>query len=122
MADYIQADCFAISVQPEAGDTHLSTEDRAAIERHMNFASNLHIETLTLKGNDAAEALVEFARMHQVAQIFVARSAGTSRLQLFFGKDLVQQVVRLGRDMQVTVVADRHRNPLGKRDKGWARG
>ena len=114
VADYIQADCFAVSVQPETGDHHLTAEQRVAIERHLNFARNLHVETRTLKGNDAAEALVEFARLHRVTQIFVARPASTSRLQLFFGKDLVQQVVRLARDMQVTVVADRHRNQVDK--------
>ncbi len=113
VADYIHAECFAVCVQPEFDDHEIPAEDRAALERHLNFARNLHIETRTLKGNDAAEALVEFARLHQITQIFVARPTKTSRLQLFFGKDLVQQVVRLSRDMQVTVVADRHRNQPG---------
>ncbi|MGH9429936.1 MAG: histidine kinase [Terriglobia bacterium] len=114
VADYLHADCFAVCVQPEFDDRAPALEDRAALERHLNFARNLHIETRILKGQDAAESLVDFARMHQITQIFIARPSKTPRLQLFFGKDLVQQVVRLSRDMQVTVVADRRRNQAAK--------
>jgi two-component system, OmpR family, sensor histidine kinase KdpD len=110
VADYLHADCFAVCVQPEFDHPAIPPEDRAALERHMNFARNLHIETQVLEGQDAGKSLVEFARQHQITQIFVTRPSRTSRLQLFFGKDLVQQVVRLARDMQVTVVADRRRN------------
>jgi two-component system sensor histidine kinase KdpD len=109
VADYLQADCFAVCVEPDLDDQPLPAEEQAALERHLNFARNLHIETRTLKGKNAAEALVEFARLHHVTQIFAARPARTSCLRVLMGKDFIQQVVRLAEGMQVTVVAERHK-------------
>ncbi len=108
VADHLHAACFAVTVCPPAGLDQLSTPHREAIERHLNFARNLHVETRVLTGEDTALALVEFARLHQVTQIFVARPkyGGFNRL---LGRNLVHRVVRLARQMQVTIVAERHR-------------
>ncbi len=110
VADYLHAECFAVAVERNPDLSHLTLARREALERHLNFARNLHIETRVLLGDKVAETLVEFARLNQVTQIFLARR--TKRTGLFFqGKGLVQQVVHLAHDMQVTVVAERHRSP-----------
>jgi K+-sensing histidine kinase KdpD len=49
---------------------------------------------------------VNFARLHGVTQIFIARDKSTA-LKSWFASALVQRIVNLARDMQVTVVADR---------------
>lgn len=108
VADYLQADCFAVAVERNAGSSDLPAAEREALDKHLNFARSLHIETLVLSGERPSEVLVEFARLHQVTQIFLARPHSKSGLS-FFGRDLVQQVVRLAPDMQVTIVAARHR-------------
>lgn len=107
VADYLHADCFAVSIHHDLTLRNVSPEEREALEKHLNFARSLHIETRMLQGNDVAVTLVEFARMHQITQIFLARPLRRSALSLF-GKGLVQQVVRQARDMQVTIVAERH--------------
>lgn len=110
VADYLHADCFAVAVQRDGDLSDLPPARREALERHLNFARNLHIETRVLRGTNVAETLVEFARLNQVTQIFLTRR--TKRTGLFFqGRGLVQQVVHLAHDMQVTVVAERHRSP-----------
>ena len=109
VADYLHADCFAVAVQPDADNHRMSPAEREALDRHLNFARNLHIETRVLEGDDVARTLVEFARRHQVTQIFLGRPRKAPRLHLF-GGDLVQEVVRLARDMQVTIVAERQRD------------
>jgi two-component system, OmpR family, sensor histidine kinase KdpD len=109
VADYLQADCFAVAVQRDAELHHMPPAGREALDKHLNFARNLHIETRVLQGDRVAETLVEFARLHQITQIFLARPQKGPRLRLW-GEDLVQQVVRLARDMQVTIVAERHRD------------
>ena len=109
VADYLHADCFAVAVQPDADLRALPPAEREALERHLNFARNLHIETRVLQGDDVAQTLVEFARLHQVTQIFLARPEKAPRLRVL-GGDLVQQVVRLAHDMQVTIVAARQRD------------
>jgi len=106
VADYLQADCFAVSVSRESDLHDLSARDRELVERHLNFARNLHIETRVLQGQDVAKTLVEFAHLNSVTHLFLARPR-PSQWPALSGRSLVQQVVHLARDMQVTIVADR---------------
>jgi two-component system, OmpR family, sensor histidine kinase KdpD len=108
VADYLHADCFVAFVQSRGDYAELSTDERKAVEKHLNFARSLRIETRVLEGEDVAQTLVDFARLNRITQIFLARPRKHSRLGLL-RPSLVQQVVRLARDMQVTVVAERNR-------------
>lgn len=114
VADYVHAECFAVSVCPSAELKNMSATQREAIERHLNFARNLHIETRLLPGEDPAEALVSFARLHEVTQIFVGRPRYSAWSPLL-GRNFVHRVVRLARNMQVTIVAERHRGASATR-------
>ncbi len=106
VADYLQADCFAVAVSRESDLHDLAVRDREAVERHLNFARNLHIETRVLQGQDVAKTLVEFAHLNGVTHLFLARPR-PSQWPALSGRSLVQQVVHSARDMQVTIVADR---------------
>ena len=106
VADYLQGECFAVFVAPEGDLRHLPDPQREVIEKHLNFARNLHLETRLISGKDTAEALVAFARLNGITQIFLGWPQRKSILPSL-GRNLVQQVVRLARDMEVTVVADR---------------
>ena len=106
VADYLQADCFAVYVTDTPDFRDLTERERESLERHLNFARGLQIETRILEGTDIAETIVNFARIHGVTQIFVAREKPTA-LRSWFASALVQRIVNLARDMQVTVVADR---------------
>jgi two-component system sensor histidine kinase KdpD len=107
VADYIDAECFAVAVDPHGDLSGLPEAEREAIDRHLNFARNLHIEARLLQGSDVARTLVEFARVNGVTHVFVAGQPAGGR-GLRWGRSLVQQVVRLAKDMQVTIVADRN--------------
>ena len=106
VADYLRADCLAVYVSKTADFRDLTPAQRENLERHLNFARGLRIETRVLEGGDVAEAIVAFARLHGVTQIFVTREK-SSALQSWFASAFVQRIVHLARDMQVTVVADR---------------
>ena len=108
VADYLQADCFAVTVSKAIALADLPATEPEAVERHLNFARNLHIETRVLEGDEVAKTLVEFARRNGVTQLFLARPQ-SDRWSLF-GRNLVEEVVRLANDMQVTIVADRNRS------------
>jgi two-component system, OmpR family, sensor histidine kinase KdpD len=108
VADYLRADCFAVCVQLDDALADVPPAQREAIEKHLNFARNLHIEARVLKGDNPAQVLVDFARLHQVTQLFLARPQTKSKLP-GLGRDLVQEVVRRAHDMQVIVVAERRR-------------
>jgi K+-sensing histidine kinase KdpD len=98
-------------VQPSGDLSGLPETDREALERHLNFARNLHIETRILEGDDAADALVEFARRNQVTQIFLTRPQGKVWLPAL-SRDPAQRVIRLAKDMQIVIVSDRE--PLAR--------
>ncbi len=50
VADYLQAACFAVHVRPR-----FEPQSRAeAVEKHLNFARDLHMETRVIEGDDPA--------------------------------------------------------------------
>jgi len=100
VADYLQAACFAVCIRTE------SKPRMAALEKHLNFARDLHIETRVLDGDDPAETLVQFARLQGVTHIFMARPRYTL-WQRLPSRNLIHRVVRLAKDMRLTIVAER---------------
>ena len=106
VADYLQADCFAVFVHAEMDFNALPTTKREAVERHLNFARNLHIETRVLQGEDIAITLLDFARLRNITQVFMVRPQ-YSPWEGFIGRNLIHRIVRHARDMQVTIVAER---------------
>jgi two-component system sensor histidine kinase KdpD len=115
VADYLRADCLAVYVSKAPGLSHLTETERTGLERQLNFARGLQIETRVLEGDDEAAALVSFARLNRVTQIFVMRRKDHT-LSSFLRRGLVQRMVSLAPDMQVTIVADRSsRQPGGDR-------
>ena len=106
VSDFLGAECFAVTVQPTGDLNGLAPKDREAIEKFLNFARNLHIETRILEGDDTAAGLVDFAHRNGIQQIFLAKPRERTWLPLF-SHNLVQRVVQQARDMQVVIVSDR---------------
>jgi two-component system sensor histidine kinase KdpD len=106
VADYIRADCLAVYVSKTPDFSELAPEARESLDRNLNFARVLRIETRVLQGTDVAEEIVRFARLHGVTQLFLTRET-PSPLRAWFASGFIQRIVNLARDMQVTVVADR---------------
>jgi two-component system sensor histidine kinase KdpD len=109
MADYLGADCFAVCVSSHRGGRRSVTQDLEGIQKHMNFARNLHIESRTLEGSDPAETIVDFARRNQVTQILVGRPKKQSLLSRLLFTDLVLRIVRKAKETRVIIVAERRR-------------
>jgi two-component system sensor histidine kinase KdpD len=110
VSDFVGAECFAAAVVPSGDLTGLAGRDREALEHHLNFARNLHIETRILEGEDVASTLVDFARCNQVTQIYLTRPGGKSWLPLL-SRDPAQRIVALAKDMQIVIVSDREPAP-----------
>jgi two-component system sensor histidine kinase KdpD len=108
VADYLKGACLAIYVLPGLNWDRIPTQSREAIEKHLSFAQNLRIETHILEGSDIAEAIVRFARVRNVTQIFMGRS-DSKGLSAFSVNSKMHRLVRLARDMEVTLVAERRR-------------
>jgi two-component system, OmpR family, sensor histidine kinase KdpD len=98
VADYLHADCYAVAIE--------SRDRQDAVDKQLAFARSLHIETHTLPGGrDDAQAIIDFAHLHRITHIFIGRPSEQRRVPL--GRTLVQKIVHLAQDMQVTLVADR---------------
>ena len=108
VADYLRAECLAIYVSPDPTLSHLSQEEREAVEKHLGFARNLRIETHVIEGDTVSDGVVEFARARRASQIFMGRSLQMGWKHRFLGSTL-QRVVRQARDMEITIVAERRR-------------
>jgi two-component system sensor histidine kinase KdpD len=108
VADYLQADCLAIHVAPPDAGASGPSQMLEAVERHMNFARNLRIQTHIVEAADVPRAITEFARAQRITQIFMGRSQPPPWWQRF-RYTIVQQVVRQASDMQITIVAERRR-------------
>lgn len=113
VADVIHARCLAVVIAEDGGLQKLQPAKREALERHLNFARNLHIDSCVLTGSDHARELVEFARSHNARQIFIPRLTGRGMDRLL-GKAFVNRIVNLAHDMEVTIVADRRQKEAGK--------
>ncbi len=106
VADFLDAECFAVAVQPSGDLSELPQAEREAMERHLNFARNLRIETRILAVEDVASALVDFARRNRITQVFLARPKQRGR-GLPFSRGLVEKIVGMAKDMQVVVISER---------------
>jgi two-component system sensor histidine kinase KdpD len=107
VSDFLGAECFAVAVQPSGDLTGLPGPEREALERHLNFARNLHIETRIIEGEDTASALVDFAHRNEITQMFLTQP-DESRWKLpLLSRNLVQRVVQLAKDVQIVIVSRR---------------
>ncbi len=97
VADFLHAHCVAVYIEHDANWSDLSPSEKEAVEKHLSFSRNLHIETKFLQGDNVPETLVAFARAQKTTQLFLARDAGA------------KQIVKLARDMEITIVARRRR-------------
>lgn len=110
VADYLGADCFAVATVRGGSTERLPAHEREAIERHLEFARKLRIETRVVSipvGGGQAEALVDFAERNRVTQIFVNKPHKRWLVPWLFRRDVVARVLRRAGDLQVTVVANR---------------
>ena len=106
VSDFLDAECFAVTVQASGDMSTLPEDEREAITRHLNFARNLHIETRILEGDEIAAMLVDFARRNGVTQIFLTRPPDRQWLPML-SRNLVQRIVELAKDMQIVIVSER---------------
>jgi two-component system sensor histidine kinase KdpD len=113
VADITHAKCYGIVVAEDGGLQKFPPAKREAVERHLTFARNLHIDTRVLTGSDHARELVEFARSQSARQIFIPRLTGKG-IDRLLGKSFVNRIVSLAHDIEVTIVADRRQKQAAK--------
>lgn len=106
VSDFLGADCFAVAVKDVHRNGGTEDEETELLEKHLNFARHMHIETRILEGSDPAAAVIDFARRNGITQIFVTRPRASLRRTLF-GRDPLHRIINDGKEMQIVIVSDR---------------
>lgn len=106
VSDFVGAECFAVAVESTGDLSGLPAAERQAVEQHLNFARNLHIETRILEGDDVAAVLVDFGRRNQVTQIYLTRPRERKWIPAV-NSDPALKIISLAKDIQIVIVSDR---------------
>jgi two-component system sensor histidine kinase KdpD len=102
MADATGATWLAVHAETSAS-LHLDALARGRIGEHLRLAESLGAQTLTVGGEDPADALIEAARRHGVRRILVGKPAH-GRLRDLWRGSLVHDLVRRSGDLEVLAI------------------
>lgn len=103
LADQRHLPWTAICVQTLGSSITVSAREQ--LEANLALASQLGAETALLTADGIGEAIVEYARSHNAAQIVIGRSRGV-RHRLRFRSNLAQWLFAHARDFEITVVSE----------------
>jgi two-component system, OmpR family, sensor histidine kinase KdpD len=121
MATTLHAELLAVYI--ETPSLRLRAADRERLATHMRLAEQLGAEAVTVRGENAAEETVRYARKRNVTKIVVGKPAHP-RWRDFLKQPFLDQVVRLSREIDVYVISGLE-TPLAaspERDDAPARG
>jgi two-component system, OmpR family, sensor histidine kinase KdpD len=94
------------------GDAAVSASNRDAVDKLRSLASDLGAQWDELTADDPAEAIVDYARKHQITQI-VLGSSRRSRWQEVTRGEIVRKVLRNAADAGIDVHVISRREPAG---------
>src|SRR3954466_1470010 len=105
MAGRLNTDWFAVYVETPGEAPHLiDSEAQRHLLANVEKARELGAEVVRLKSDDAAQALLDFARTHGIAHVIVGRSLQPWWKQVLLGSVLTR-LLREGKDFDLHVVA-----------------
>jgi two-component system sensor histidine kinase KdpD len=105
MAGRLNTDWFAVYVETPGEAPHLiDSEAQRHLITNVEKARELGAEVVRLKSDDAAQALLDFARTHGIAHVIVGRSLQPWWKQVLLGSVLTR-LLREGKDFDLHVVA-----------------
>ena len=97
----LRAELFAVYV--ETPHRELSPLQRDRVTEHLRLAESLGARTASISGEDAAAAIIGFARDHDIARIVVGKSGRPRWQEALFGS-LTTELIRGSGDIDVHVV------------------
>jgi len=103
LASSLHATWIAVYVE-RSNAPSLGPSDRERLASHMHLAETLGAEAVTVRGDRAAEALVDFARAQHVTKLIVGKPTH-SRLRDAFRKSFLDDVVRLSGEIDIHAIS-----------------
>jgi two-component system sensor histidine kinase KdpD len=103
IAASLQAEWVAVYVEsPQM--LRLPEAERLQAVQNLRLAEQLGAETLTLRGQDIAAEIINFARQRQVSMILLGKPATRPRWQEVFSRSPVDDLVRQSGDIEIRVI------------------
>ena len=110
MAADSQAEWFAVYVEnPKM--LRLPEAQRLRAVENLRLAEQLGAETVTLRGRSIGEELVNFARRRGITRIIAGNPAQRPRWRDILSGSPVDELVRLGRDLDILVISKESAEP-----------
>ncbi len=97
-AERFHCDLLAIYVKQR----NLSNDDEAALKRHIALAKRLGAEVHSLPEQDSASAIVRFARVHGVTQLFVGHSVPSGWREIL-SRNSLDELIQAAKGMDVRI-------------------
>jgi two-component system sensor histidine kinase KdpD len=105
LAEELKADWSVLYVET-AGDDRITQENRERIWSELRLAESLGAqEVTTLKADSVPEAVIDYARAHQVSKVLVGRPT-RPRWREWLRGSFVDRLLRKSREIDVYVVSD----------------
>jgi two-component system sensor histidine kinase KdpD len=101
---FAQGDWYAVYVEtPDEESGRIKPETYAFLQENISFARTLGAQVVKLKGNNVADALLEFTRENQVTHVIFGQSART-RWEIFWKGSIINRFLREAKDATVHVI------------------
>ncbi|HMQ51819.1 MAG TPA: sensor histidine kinase KdpD [Anaerolineae bacterium] len=117
LAVRLNAEWFAIYIETP-GQARLTEAARGRVAHNLHLAESLGAKVRTVTGHSAAEAIVEFAKSHNISKI-VAGKPLRPRWQELWRGSVVDQIIRRSGDLDIYVISSAPEQP--EPELKWAR-
>jgi two-component system sensor histidine kinase KdpD len=106
IAGQLNAEWFAVHVEtPRESVRRIETRDFSRLLDNINLAGDLGAETVWLKSEDVARAMLEFARDKGVTKIVIGRSHQPPWRRIL-GRDVAARLLGMARGFDIELVSD----------------
>jgi two-component system sensor histidine kinase KdpD len=127
LAVHLNAEWFAVYVETP-GHAQMSHTGRDRVARNLQLAESLGARTMTISGQSAPEAIVDFAKTHNIATIVVGKPLRPRWVELLRGP-VVDRIIRQSGDLDIYVISsaaaeklpDARHGLVNKRPFHWQR-
>ncbi len=103
LAVRLNAEWFAVYVETP-GHAQMSNAGRDRVARNLQLAESLGAKTMTISGQSIAEAIVDFAKTHNITKIVVGKPLRPRWVELLKGS-IVDQIIRQSSDLDIYVIS-----------------
>ena len=102
MASAMHAEWIAVHTEKPATQ-HMDARDRQRLAAHLRLVEQLGGETVTISGEDVAQAVIDYAQQRNVTKIVIGKT-GRPRWYRFWRPTIVDRLIALSEDTDVYVI------------------